>query len=65
MPSTTWSASETVHWSIPDPGREPGTDDETLPAFERTATEIETRVSFLLDAIENDEEVRRACLTSS
>jgi len=56
---------ETVHWSIPDPGRESGTDDETLPAFERTATEIETRIGFLLDTIESDEEVRRTCLTSS
>ncbi len=58
-------APETVHWSIPDPGREGGTDEETLPAFERTATEIETRIRFLLDTIDSDEEVRRACLTSS
>jgi protein-tyrosine-phosphatase/DNA-binding transcriptional ArsR family regulator len=56
---------ETIHWSIPDPGREPGTDAETLPMFERIATEIETRVSFLLDTIESDEEVRRTCPTSS
>jgi ArsR family transcriptional regulator, arsenate/arsenite/antimonite-responsive transcriptional repressor / arsenate reductase (thioredoxin) len=58
-------APQTVHWSIPDPGRESGSDDETLPAFERTAAEIETRISFLLDTIESDEEVRRTCLTSS
>ena len=42
---------QAVHWSIRDPAREPGTDDETLPAFERTATELEMRVSFLLEAI--------------
>jgi protein-tyrosine-phosphatase/DNA-binding transcriptional ArsR family regulator len=58
-------APETIHWSIPDPGRETGSDEKTLPAFERTASEIETRVSFLLDTIESDEEVRRTCLTSS
>jgi len=43
---------ELIHWSIPDPGREPGSDEETLPAFERTATELCTRVGFLIDAIE-------------
>jgi ArsR family transcriptional regulator, arsenate/arsenite/antimonite-responsive transcriptional repressor / arsenate reductase (thioredoxin) len=45
-------APRLVHWSIPDPAREPGTDEETLPAFERTATELCTRVGFLIDAIE-------------
>jgi protein-tyrosine-phosphatase/DNA-binding transcriptional ArsR family regulator len=58
-------APETVHWSIPDPAREPGTDDETLPAFERMAAEIETRIGFLLDTIDSDEEVRQTCPTSS
>jgi ArsR family transcriptional regulator, arsenate/arsenite/antimonite-responsive transcriptional repressor / arsenate reductase (thioredoxin) len=41
-----------IHWSIPDPAREPGSDDETLPAFERTATELTTRIGFLIEAIE-------------
>ena len=41
-----------IHWSIPDPAREPGSDDETLPAFERTATELATRIGFLIAAIE-------------
>jgi hypothetical protein len=41
-----------IHWSIPDPAREPGSDDETLPAFERTADEICARVGFLIDALE-------------
>jgi protein-tyrosine-phosphatase/DNA-binding transcriptional ArsR family regulator len=40
-----------VHWSIPDPGREPGTDDETLPAFELVADELALRIGFLLDAL--------------
>ena len=43
---------ELIHWSIPDPARDPGSDEETLPAFERTATELETRIGFLIEAIE-------------
>ena len=41
-----------IHWSIPDPAREPGGDEETLPAFERTAAELSTRIDFLVKAIE-------------
>jgi protein-tyrosine-phosphatase/DNA-binding transcriptional ArsR family regulator len=44
-------APTAVHWSIPDPGREPGTDEQTLPAFERVATELAMRIGFLLDTI--------------
>jgi len=44
-------APEVVHWSIPDPAREPGGDDETLPVFEHIATELETRISFLIETI--------------
>ena len=40
-----------IHWSIPDPARDPGHDEKTLPAFERTATELETRIGFLIEAI--------------
>ena len=42
---------ELIHWSVPDPAREPGGDAATLPAFERTATELCTRIGFLLEAI--------------
>jgi len=42
---------QTIHWSVRDPAREPGPDDETLPAFERTAVELATRIGFLLEAI--------------
>jgi ArsR family transcriptional regulator, arsenate/arsenite/antimonite-responsive transcriptional repressor / arsenate reductase (thioredoxin) len=42
---------ELIHWSIPDPAREPGRNEETLPAFERTAAELETRIGFLIGAI--------------
>jgi ArsR family transcriptional regulator, arsenate/arsenite/antimonite-responsive transcriptional repressor / arsenate reductase (thioredoxin) len=58
-------APETVHWSIPDPAREPGSDAETWPAFERMAAEIESRIGFLLDRIESEKEVRESCPTSS
>jgi protein-tyrosine-phosphatase len=43
-----------IHWSVRDPAREPGTDDESLPAFERTAAELETRIGFLLEAIRHN-----------
>jgi ArsR family transcriptional regulator, arsenate/arsenite/antimonite-responsive transcriptional repressor / arsenate reductase (thioredoxin) len=42
---------QAIHWSVRDPGRETGTDEETLPAFERTAAELEMRIGFLLEAI--------------
>jgi protein-tyrosine-phosphatase len=42
---------ELIHWSIPDPAREPGSDEATLPAFERTATELGARIGFLIEAI--------------
>jgi protein-tyrosine-phosphatase/DNA-binding transcriptional ArsR family regulator len=43
---------ELIHWSIPDPARELGSDEDTLPAFERTAGELGIRIGFLIDAIE-------------
>jgi ArsR family transcriptional regulator, arsenate/arsenite/antimonite-responsive transcriptional repressor / arsenate reductase (thioredoxin) len=43
---------EAIHWSIREPAREPGTDEQTLSAFERTAAELATRIGFLLEAIE-------------
>jgi protein-tyrosine-phosphatase len=42
-----------THWSVRDPAREPGTHDETLPAFTQTAAELETRIRFLLEAIKH------------
>lgn len=47
-----------IHWSVRDPAREPGGDDETLPAFERTAAELEVRIAFLLAAIAHTTEPR-------
>jgi protein-tyrosine-phosphatase/DNA-binding transcriptional ArsR family regulator len=43
---------EVIHWSVPDPAREPGSDEETLPAFAHTAAELSTRIDFLIQAIE-------------
>jgi protein-tyrosine-phosphatase/DNA-binding transcriptional ArsR family regulator len=45
-------APELIHWSIPDPARDAGRDEQTLPAFERTAAELETRIGFLIGAID-------------
>jgi protein-tyrosine-phosphatase/DNA-binding transcriptional ArsR family regulator len=44
---------QAIHWSVRDPAREPGTDEQTLPAFERTAAELATRIGFLLEAIKH------------
>jgi protein-tyrosine-phosphatase/DNA-binding transcriptional ArsR family regulator len=44
---------QAIHWSIRDPAREPGTEEQTLPAFERTAAELATRIGFLLEAIKH------------
>jgi ArsR family transcriptional regulator, arsenate/arsenite/antimonite-responsive transcriptional repressor / arsenate reductase (thioredoxin) len=40
-----------IHWSIPDPAREGDTDEQTYPAFERTAADLATRIPFLLELI--------------
>jgi ArsR family transcriptional regulator, arsenate/arsenite/antimonite-responsive transcriptional repressor / arsenate reductase (thioredoxin) len=37
-----------VHWSMPDPTLDGSTKRASYPAFERTAAELETRISFLL-----------------
>ena len=39
---------DALHWSVPDPAAAPGTDDETYPVFERTAVDLEARITFLL-----------------
>ena len=42
------SHPQLAHWSIPDPALEGSTASASFPAFERTATELETRIAFLL-----------------
>ena len=44
-----------IHWSIPDPSRAGTTDAASYPAFQRTATELATRIPFLLEQIEHTE----------
>jgi len=43
--------AEQVHWSIPDPAAAGGTDDDTYPAFQGLAAELQTRIGFLLGAL--------------
>jgi protein-tyrosine-phosphatase/DNA-binding transcriptional ArsR family regulator len=43
-----------IHWSTPDPAREGGSDEESYPAFLRTAGELAARIPFLLELIEHD-----------
>jgi protein-tyrosine-phosphatase len=43
-----------IHWSIPDPASVPGSLDETYPVFEETASELESRIGFLLHLIARD-----------
>ncbi len=45
------SHPQRAHWSIPDPARVGTTERASYPAFVRTATELETRVRFLLALI--------------
>jgi protein-tyrosine-phosphatase/DNA-binding transcriptional ArsR family regulator len=40
-----------VHWSIPDPATASDTDQAGYPAFQRTASEIDTRVRHLLPVL--------------
>jgi protein-tyrosine-phosphatase len=41
-----------VHWSMPDPAAEAAATQDSYPAFVRTADELNTRIQFLLYAIE-------------
>jgi protein-tyrosine-phosphatase/DNA-binding transcriptional ArsR family regulator len=41
-----------VHWSMPDPAAEAAADQDSYPAFVRTADELNTRIQFLLYQIE-------------
>ena len=54
------SHPERTHWSIPDPAGEGGSDDDTYPAFERTADELESRIGFLLPQLIEPPEHREA-----
>jgi protein-tyrosine-phosphatase/DNA-binding transcriptional ArsR family regulator len=49
---------ETIHWSIPDPTGAGDSDTDTYPAFERTAAELDTRIGFLLQLIDDTQHRR-------
>jgi protein-tyrosine-phosphatase len=38
---------ESIHWSIPNPAAG-GSDDASYPLFRQTASELETRIGFLI-----------------
>jgi protein-tyrosine-phosphatase len=40
-----------LHWSIPDPAAGGGSDEDTHPAFEQMAADLETRIGFWLAAV--------------
>jgi protein-tyrosine-phosphatase/DNA-binding transcriptional ArsR family regulator len=44
-------AAEVTHWSIPDPTAEGGSDAATYPAFRAVASDLRTRIGFLLARI--------------
>ena len=54
------SHPQLVHWSVPDPALEGPTDRASYPAFERTATELETRISYLLHLLARPTTTRRS-----
>jgi protein-tyrosine-phosphatase len=49
-----------VHWSVADPALEGPDDRASYPAFERTATELETRIGFLLHLLAEQSMPRRS-----
>jgi ArsR family transcriptional regulator, arsenate/arsenite/antimonite-responsive transcriptional repressor / arsenate reductase (thioredoxin) len=46
-----------VHWSMPDPSRAAETDEDSYPAFDRTADELDERIGLLLHRIDSDAQV--------
>jgi ArsR family transcriptional regulator, arsenate/arsenite/antimonite-responsive transcriptional repressor / arsenate reductase (thioredoxin) len=45
----------TAHWSIADPAAEGDADGDTYPAFERTASELEIRIPYLIARLSTPE----------
>jgi ArsR family transcriptional regulator, arsenate/arsenite/antimonite-responsive transcriptional repressor / arsenate reductase (thioredoxin) len=48
------SAPVRIHWSMADPAAEGPDDEATYPAFERTASQLEARIPFLLELINEE-----------
>jgi protein-tyrosine-phosphatase/DNA-binding transcriptional ArsR family regulator len=51
---------ETIHWSIPNPAAGDADDDATYPLFQQTASELATRIGFLLAVLTDRSRARRA-----
>jgi protein-tyrosine-phosphatase len=49
-----------VHWSVPDPAVDGLANRTTYPAFERLATELEGRIGFLLQLLDDQHDWRSA-----
>ncbi len=49
----------TAHWSMPDPAAEAGSDGASYPVFQRTAHEVEVRVSLLVAQMIAEQPPRR------
>lgn len=54
------SHPDLVHWSVPDPALEGANDRASYPAFERTATELGSRIGFLLRLLDEPSTLRRS-----
>ena len=53
------SRPELVHWSVPDPALESPTSRGSFAAFERTAADLSTRISFCFHLIQDKPTTRR------
>ena len=52
---------EPIHWSIADPAREGGTDEQTYPAFQGVAADLTIRIGFLMQRISyNNKEMKES-----
>ena len=54
------SHPDLAHWSVPDPALAGANDRASYPAFERTASELETRIAFLLTLLDQPSTIRRS-----
>jgi protein-tyrosine-phosphatase/DNA-binding transcriptional ArsR family regulator len=54
-----------LHWSIPDPAAAADTDQGGLPAFARVASDIDTRIRYLLPVLAAPADHRLASVTDS
>ncbi len=56
---------QTIHWSIPDPAAGQADDDASYPVFKQTASELDTRIGFLLAVLTDGPATSRATPATS